>query len=554
MTKNEVSTRVKELESFWTSRNRKMKEWYEQIQMVDILAQRDMESFVSNDPRSNYNLIVSLLNQKIPHRFPSELLAPEEIVPSAEFSVILERIWEEIFYWYRQRGQNLKRQIIKFMLATGYYATIAIPSNDGSEVFVEALNPATVYPSWDTRLEDCARVYSPGKQALERLALRNGWALPKNVGANSKVKDYWYLEYSGQNFLVHNSIQIDEADVKPDTVIPFLTNRRIPIFIAPVGGLPDEGYLSKKVNRWREELGQSVIATNENVYKSTNRWWTFLMQLLRDTAQPRTYERTNSAQQLVKPEQWYRRGAHFKIGLQDEIGYITPPPIPVELRSTQLDLEAMEQRGGPSWQMFGATQQRLTAYAMAQVAANTNQVASPFHEGVIELFTDMDTFIYGLMKDFKYKPYGFALPKGLPDNLRLTAAYELKIPGDIIQRATTTRMLNPEFELSEERVMSELFPEIKNPLEEQSKVNAGKARRHPVYIQLALIDFLRSEATLLNDAKDFTAAETFTRVAENLESQLVGVQEQPSSQGRVPVRPEVRPPQEPREPKVLGER
>ena len=56
-----------------------------------------------------------------------------------------------------------------------------------------------------------------------------------------------------------------------------------------------------------------------------------------------------------QPETWYRRGAHYKIGLQDEIGFINAPPVPVELRSMQLDLEAMRDRGGPSSSMFGAT-------------------------------------------------------------------------------------------------------------------------------------------------------------------------------------------------------
>jgi hypothetical protein len=192
---------------------------------------------------------------------------------------------------------------------------------------------------------------------------------------------------------------------------------------------------------------------------------------------------------------------------------------------------------------------------MAQVAATTNQIAKDFHDGVVDCITDIDNFFYAMIKKNKYKPYGLSLPSGLPPNVRLSAEYELRIPGDIIQRATTARMLNPEFELSDERIYEELFPEIKNPIEETARVRASKARKNPIYTQLSLIDTLRQEAVLLQNAKDFEGARLYEAAADRLEQQIIGEQEVPEA-GRAMaprVRAEALPPQEPRIPRT-GER
>jgi len=386
------------------------------------------------------------------------------------------------------------------------------------------------------------------------MAARNGWQLSSDPTDTTAIYDYWYVEQSLSQVIVHDSIVVGQDNVKPDTIHPQL--KRIPIFIFPIGGLPDTGELAKgrRAEDWKQDIGQSFIATNENVYKTVNKWWTFMMQLLRDTAQARTFEKTTSAKQIVHPEDWNRRGAHYKLGPQDDIGFIQPPAVPVELRSIQLDLEAMEQRGGPSWTMFGSVQQRMTAYAMSQVVATTNQIAKYYHRGVIDLFTDMDNFMYDLIKTNGYRPYGMELPKGLPANTRLSAAYELRIPGDLTQRATTARMLNPAFELSDERIMNELFPEIKNPTEELALVRASKARKDPVFAALSLVEALKEEARLMRAAGDTRGAELYDTAASRKEQEILGEQQQqPGQQGAVSprIRPEVLPPGTPRPPREV---
>lgn len=541
----QVKDKAVSLQRFWQKRDEKFKDWYEQIKMVDTLAQQDMESFVGNDPRASFNLISNILSQKIPHRLPGAQLDVEQVRPASQLSEMFEAIWYNVSESYRLRGRYFQKDIIDYLLATGWYSVFFAPTSDGSACIGEVWNPITVYPKWSDILSECAHIFSPGAAAIAQMEMRNGWKLSSRPTDSTKIYDYWYAEQGMSLAIIHNSIVVGNDTVKSDTVEPKF--KRIPIFIFPIGGLPDTGELAKgrRGQEWRADIGQSFIATNENVYKTVNKWWTFMMQLLRDTAQARTYEKSTSATKIVQPETWYRRGAHYKLGPQDEIGFIQPPAVPVELRSIQLDLEAMEQRGGPSWTMFGSVQQRMTAYAMSQVVATTNQIAKAYHRGIIDLFSDMDNFLYDMVKTHSYKPYGMALPTGLPADAKITAEYELRIPGDLTQRATTARILNPEFELSDERIMEELFPEIKNPLEELARVRAGKARKHPVYAILSLSEALREEAKILRNENDTRGAELFEKAADRMESEITGgeQEQQPGQPGKVGIRPEVQPPQ-----------
>ncbi len=540
----EVTQRCTRLKTFWNKREEKFKSWYEQIQMVDLLAQRDMESFVGNDPRASFNLISSILNRRIPHRIKPEILTVEQVAPAADLSLMYDTMWEEVHDQYRLRGRHFQKDLIEFLLAVGWYSVFASMTMDGSACIAEVWNPATVYPKWSDTLVECAHVFTPGIAAIQRLAQRNGWNLSSDPSDNTIIYDYWWTVPQFNYVQVFNCIVVGNDLVKPET----LEHRfhRIPIFVAPAGGLPDTGELSRgrRSQDWKGEIGQSFIATNENVYKSQNKWWSFIQQTLRDTAQAKTYERTASSKQLVTPDTWYRRGAHYKLGLQDEIGYIQPPAIPVELSRLQLDIEAMLQRGGPSWTMFGSIQSKMTAYAMAQVVATTNQVSRYYHQAVIDCITDIDNFWLGMIKENGYRPYDLKLPDGLPSRVKLTAEYELRIPGDMTQRATTARILNPSFELSDERVMEELFPEIKNPSEELARVRAGQARKHPAFAQLSLIQALREDARLLRDVhRDYDGAELFEATAGRMEQMIVGEMQQQQTRQSPGIRPEAQPPQ-----------
>ena len=514
LTADKVVARCNALKTFWNPRTDKMKSWYELIQMVDKLAQSNMESFVGNDPRASFNLVLSMLEQKIPHRVPSQDVTQEMVTAASELGKLFDTAWEDVFYSYRRRGRKYLRDLIGLLLATGWYAVFATITLDGTKCIADIWNPASVFQSWEDDLIECAHVFSVSPVEAQRMITRAGWTVSAPA-SRTTCYDYWKLDDNGN---VYNSVVIGRSFAKPETLESRFN--RIPIFTAPAGGLPDTGLLSNDTNRYKGELGQSAMVTNENIYRSWNRWWTFSMQLLRDTAQPRWIEKSTSATRIVKPEDIFKYGSIFKMGLQDSFEPIHMPPIPVEIRASQLDMEAMMQRGGPTWAAFGNVQQQLSAYVMSQISASLRNITKPFHDSIIDLFTDIDNFWLDMIRAQHYKPYGKGLPAGLPDDIRITAEYEIKIPGDIIQRATAARMLDPNFELSPDRVMEEFFPEIKNPIEEMAKIRAAKAERDPVRVLIAMVEAFKQEAAMLAKAHDTEGARLYNKAAAKLEASL----------------------------------
>jgi hypothetical protein len=521
-TASDVIVASGELKKIWGKRDVRIKEYYRQIQMEDEFAQEGLESFVGNDPRSAYNLVVHMLNQKIPHRIKAEELDKTIMVASTQVEGFFTTAWNDIYEGYRRRGkQSFMRDLIGLLIATGWYSVFSTITADGQKCMAEIWNPSTVYPYFDDDLVECAHMDTLSESSAKRMLIRNNWKA--DVRGSQKLFDYWWLDTprTDGGWNVWNSVVIGTTLVKAPTLETRM--RRIPIFVSPTGGLPDTGYLS---DNWAEEVGQPSIATNSKLYRYWNKWWTFQMQILRDTAQPKILEKSRSTNPIVKLADLMKRGVVWRGAPEDSVEYVTPPPIPLELRGALLDMEAMKDRGGPSAAMFGAVAQQMTSFMMSQVSSLTAMMASAYHEGLINCLTDIDNFWVQQMKDNSHSPYGFKWPKEIPETYKITAEYEVRVPGDMSNRATVARMLNPNFRLPIIRVYDEVFPEVKNPIKEIAQVRAEDAEANPVYAQIALIQALREQAKILTIYKDSDGAALFTKAADMVESTLTPQQEQ----------------------------
>jgi len=564
-----VITRCNALRTFWEPRNKAMKRWYRLIEMIDELKTEKMESFVGNDPRALYNLVLHLLDSDIPHRIKDYDMADLEIVSAvADVSKYFKRHWKDAQNTYRRSNprQSLSRTFIGFMLATGWYSMFSLMSDDGKRTYKEPWNPMEVYPMWEPMLglSEVAHLYSISPISAFNMARANNWdlGLPLNQWislhgrSNVPIYDYWWIELSDTFpyiMAVWNAVVIGNRLVKNERT----RFKKIPIYVAPVGGLPDMGSLTEGAStgeiysstlrvqeqrestgatqdRWKAELGQSILATNENIYRTWNKWWSFSLQLLRDTAQPRIFERSRSGKAIVQPQDIFRRGAIFRGGVDDSVEFIGTPPIPLELRSTQLDLEAMMQRGGVSWAMHGSVAGQISAYVMSQIAASANQVMKPFHQAIIDAFSDMDNDDLEDIRNRNLRPYGWKCPTELPDDALVSADYEVEIPGDLIQRATTARMLDPEFQLSYRYVMGKLFPDIEDPMQERAQRLSDKAALHPSNAMIALIRYYEEQSAFLSLHGDARGAQLYELMATMAMQQLTPPpEEQTARTGRV---------------------
>lgn len=520
MDARELKQRCTDIEGKWSNRNAKFKDWYELILQKDKLAQEDMESFVGNDPRTYYNVAVHMLATKITHRIPSENLDSSEIGDATEIEAMLDHAWKQIDRIYRFRGkQSWMWNFVSLMLATGWYSVFHMATD--AEIIAEVWHPAEVYPEFDDGgdgLVLVTRTYSVTLDQAKRKAALGKWTLPQGLAVgNRTLRNVWW--YDGGK--VMHAVLLDNEFVKSPKPggEPF---DEIPVLVSPVGGLPDTGAIMKtkvKGEDWTEHWGEGVVATNEKMYDQYNRSRSWSNQLLRDTANPRWFERSQGGD-ILRPEDMFKRGAIFRGGPGDEIMPLPVPALPIEIRTDRFDDQAMIQRGSISWALQGNIQGQMSGYLWTQMASQIQGALKPYLDAIIAVTSEMDNSSLKYIKRNKFKPYGIGLPT-IKDNYEVDTTYDIKVPGDLIQRATVARMLDPEFRMATTTVSELLFPEIKDPQREQAKVRKDQAMMHPLSIMVNQITAFKQKAMEIRKAgRDDETARLYEKAAAALEAQI----------------------------------
>ena len=517
-----------DLKKVWRARDDAFQKTYKVLRLEDELKTRDMESFVSNDPRTYYNLALHLLTPDVvPHRIKEENIGGRvEIAQFTAVNKFLEGSWDKINRLNRRRGrQTWMRGFVGLLLATGWYSVWAYATDEG--VMAEAWNPAEVYPDFgDEDLLSCAHIYRlPPRAVRRKLQIHPDWKYqdPDRINQPLDIYDYWYLDEAGA---VRNVVVIGNQIAKADSDTPFTT---IPILVSPVGGLPDWGTITSG-DDWKAEVGQSIVATNERVYRDYNKQMSFLQQLLRDTAQFRLVHRSEGGPE-IDPDEVFRRGAIIKIGLQEELKKLEAGAVPVDVRTALFDIQGMIQRGALPWALYGNVQQEIASYLMSQIASAAHQVLDDYRDGIRAALEDGDKMWLDQMQDQNLTVGEFKLPPELPEEVEVDVGVEVSVPGDLIQRVNTGRMANPMFKLSEHSIIEMLFPEIRDPLAEQAKAQAEIALQHPIAQAVANIQAWRSEALRLRKLGMHSTADLFEKSAAMMEAQLT---QEPSPDGQRP--------------------
>jgi len=339
MLAQEVIKLSSELISFWQSRNAQFRTWYDIVTLVDKLKQPNLESFVSNEPRTFYNLALHLLTpERVLSKITTEEAEPELLEDIKVTEAFLNKTFERFEANSLRRGRGgFLRELISFMLLTGWYSVFSLATED--EIIAEVWSPAETYPEYSEEgLLRCVHHYTMSGRAVQRKAQLKGWELQTRYPPRASVKvfDYWTIE----DGIVRNAIVVGNDLVKD--LVEERSLSKIPIYISPIGGLPDRGAIVPGEG-WKKTIGQSIFAANEQMYDQTNKAFTFLLQLLRDTAQPRWVEYSTGEAKVV-PEQLEKRGAFVHLAPTDRLETIPMPPIPIELRALLLDISAMRQR------------------------------------------------------------------------------------------------------------------------------------------------------------------------------------------------------------------
>ena len=533
----EVTDRCNNLAKLWERRNQNIAGWYDTLALYDELKQEHMESVVSNDPRTFYNSALHLLAPNIPHRIPVHGMDREAMAWTASIERAVTDTWSGIDRQYRRRGRKSWMEYMTgLLLATGWYAVLCMSTRD--KLIAEVWNPIEVYQDWDSQgLSSVAHVFTITSSQAMRLFLQRGWEMPTNLkNVPVTIYDLWEVTSEG----VINVTSANSVLVKPETVEPF---EEIPILTGPAGGLPDDGAISAKRRTtsnqdWRGNIGQSILATNEGMYNQYNRALTFMQQILRDTAQPKYWEKSRGSGTILTPEDLEKRGAIFRLGEGDDVGTLQMPGIPVELTSLIGSYEQMIQRGALPNALSGQVQ-NIPIGLMSQVAAAAVQVLSLYHRAITGLLTDIDnTWVEGIIGKV-FTEGSINVPEDLPASaVRFDIQYPINIPGDLIQRATVTRMISPGARIAASTALDLFFPEITDPVREMAQARADDAQSGPIFILLSQISALRDESRLLRQSGNTDDADLLMRAQEILMSQILGEQapsgQAPAGNGNAP--------------------
>lgn len=521
-TAREVVTQVNQIAKFWDARKPAFKKWYNLIRLFNDLYQDKMESVISSDPRTGFNMAKWLLTPK-----SSSFNVVTDDMNEAEIAAVgsIGSYSEKQFRTLDRRTRSslygsFTQRVLSYMLATGWYSVISYPTDKGW--IFNVWNPASCFPEYDAEghLSRFARQYNVPYREGMRLAAHEGWAKPSQQGAREINVSLLWTQIDpltvGLQVVMGNQLVLE-------AITPF---ERIPIYCKPVAGLPDDGTIMNG-DAWKAEIGESVVAPIADVSKNFDKMMTYMQQLIRDTANPRWIEEVNDS--VLSPDRLFERGAIFTIQPGERIYPIPTPPLPPEMRSHEFDLRGQMQRGLFSDITFGDVQGQVSAFMMSNVTAASQQILSPFFDGIKGLYGDIATNNISMMREYGMSMDGIPFPN-LNADLDVSFDYDITIPGDFLQRANSAKVINPEFRLSMETLTDILFPEVRSALIERGRLANEDSWNNELFKQAMLIQTLRKGVTEAEQIGDESFADALSKMLSVAEGQAGG--QQPQQEGR----------------------
>lgn len=507
-----IRDRVDSLERNWNPRKDMVAKWYKLIRLENDLAQDNMESVIGNDPRSSYNLAVWLLTPKTWKVISSkEGLSDEEVQATTAFEQL---VGKEVRRSIRgSRGQlhgSYLTQAVKLFVATGWICLVAAPTEPTWTI--NAWHPMTVFPGYssDGTMEEVGRKYFLDSGEANALIFTEGWIPPAyRFAGNVAVRQWWIQTPVG----VFMAVMMNDHIARPLGPTLF---EEMPIYCQPAGGLPDDGSIIN--DKWRADIGQSIVASVLDLQKNYDRMLTYMQQLLRDTANPKWIERIEG-DSVIKPEDLNKRGVVWSLGLGEDAWAVQPPGAPVDLRTHEFDLRSQIQRGTFQDASFGGRD--VSAFLMANITSATKQILQPFLDTVQDSNGELFTRTAALARSRGMKIGGVQVID-TPENIDLDFEYSIEIPGDFLQRANSARLLNPSFRLSQETITQTQFPEVQSSFDEQLRLTTEDVMQSPVMNTIKLIRELRRAAFQANRANDGESATLLLRAADQQEAQMIG--------------------------------
>ena len=523
----------------------------------------EIENFVSNDPRTLWNMGTFLLQPRPMTNAVTDIDGREllgDIRAAAEtIEQLLNRQWRDLNEHHMRKGSSgFYWEMVGALCATGWYSVPYGISADS--LFLSHWNPMSVYPEWSddesVGLQRLARIREISSTEAKKIADREGWFWIERSKNSTIIEHRLWKKIEGR---VYYGVSFNNDVVRELSLVRGIYD--IPVVAGGVGATPvlnGESYFYN--SRGRPQMGASILDTNREVYTQFNRTLSFLQQLLHDTAFPKTYERgegVSADNPIVRSrEEFYKRGAHYAVPPDGEIGVIAMPPIPAEAQTQLLSYRNMIQRGGFSDTVFGNLLGQTSAIVISQAAEAAQQILIPYHQAVEYVCSEISRYWIDTMlkRPGRYKFISrlerLALETFRNENVEylIRSNYSVQVPGDTAARILMAKQASPTWELSPETSMRMFLPEIVDPQLELAKVRAERARNHPIFETVRVANALQTSADELAEGNP-ELAQIMLQAAETILASIGAAQQgpadgsspqgaQPASAGAAPGAPE----------------
>jgi len=509
LTERDVISDIAELKKNWTLRATKFSEWYDMLCQVDKLKAKNMESAVSNDPRTFFNMAHFLFTAgEVQHRIPLTSDSPTERERQARVERACRYMWKEIDT-VRQRGGSppFVNELGFYLLLLGWYSLI-VGIDENNQLIPQLWSPAEVYPRFeDNTLTACVHEYRITVRAAKRKARIKGWNYsPRTEVGYVTLDDYFYLDDNG---VLQNMILIDDKDVTG------VVNREdLLLLVAPVGGFQDKGSI-RTGTAWQQFIGQGILETDAKTIETFNKWTSMVMQALRDAVQLKYQEFSASPQATTEQLREYGATFHYSPGEQG-LQPVPVAPIPIEARALQMDLEKRIQKGAFSDAVYGMVERGTAGYALSQLASSSaNQIMHPYMQAKDFIIAECDKFWLSRVKTSK-KVFNIKgeveeqlRPTDIPDKVSIGVRSEMATQKDWLERATIANMMRQD--VDEETLLAEVY-KFNDTSTIKRRLNLDDFNKHPLTKQF--------HADFLEAAGDSRQAELFRKAAQALEMQM----------------------------------
>ena len=518
-TPQQIVADIDQLKRDWMLRNQQMKNDYALLTMVDTLAARGMESYVSNEPQTFYNMAHYLLTKgSISHTvsLPSE--SPADLDKRALFDSACRYMWSEVDHW-RQLGGNQPfiDELGFYMLVTGWISVIVQIDQQTGLMQGQVWSPATVFPRFaNNRLSEAVHSYTPSKIEAVTKARQLGWKYNPTGGleGNINLDDYFFTDDQGQLF---NVVLIDGADVTG--IVP---RPEIKIIVNPVAGFPDRGSLTNNLQDYQKKVGRSIFNVNSNVVLAFNKWKTLLSQTLRDAVQGVTME--FSSTEVATPQQLRERGAFFHYNNGDKgLSRLEPIPIPIEVQAQLQEIRRELQKGFFSDAVYGMMGSE-SGYSLSTMASSSaNQILYPYMDAKHFVISEFDKFFLGNQKtnhkSFQVlgKVVGELKATDIPDPLNVIVESTVATPKDWLERGTITGMLRDT--LDEDTIITEIL-QMSDSQGIKRKRQLDRVLNSPTSQLIQQISSYYFHADYLDSRGDTQQAQLFRKAAQAMEAQF----------------------------------